>query len=68
MRLVVLPDYYWGITADESKPIAEKHIDAFIKALTDPRTPEEIDPDQPEIEPLLPIRIPANSRADTSPY
>ena len=64
MRLVVLPDYYWGITADESKPIAEKHIGAFIKALTDPRTPEEIDPEQPEIEPLLPIRIPANSRAE----
>ena len=64
MRLVVLPDYYWGIPADQSKPIAEKHIDDFIKALTDPRTPEEANPKQPEIEPLPPIKISANSRAE----
>jgi hypothetical protein len=64
MRLVLLPDYYWGIPAVQSKPIAEKNIDAFIKALTDPRTPEEINPKQPEIEPLPPIKISANSRAE----
>ncbi len=64
MRLVVLPDYYWGIPPEKSKPIAEKHIDAFIKALTDPRAPEDINPKQPEIEPLPPIKISANSRAE----
>ncbi len=64
MRMVVLPDYFWGIAPEQSKPIAEKNIDAFIKALTDPRTPEEINPKQPEVEPLPPIKILANSQAE----
>ena len=64
MRMVVLPDYFWGISPEQSKPIAEKHIDDFVKALTDPRTPEEINPKQPEMEPLPPLKILANSHAE----
>jgi hypothetical protein len=61
LRYVVLPGYYWGIPAGESIPIAHKHVDAFVKALTTPLTPEEANPKPPGKEALPPLRVSAPS-------
>ncbi|UCG65638.1 MAG: hypothetical protein JSW12_00845 [Deltaproteobacteria bacterium] len=62
-RHVILAGYYWYIPPEESKPIAESHIDKIITALTSPLTPEEINPPQEAKVALPPIKITAENHA-----
>jgi hypothetical protein len=61
MRVVALKGYFWHIPAEQSKPIAENNIDAFIQALTRPITAEEAKPPQQQRVALPPVKITAKT-------
>jgi hypothetical protein len=64
MRYVTLKGYYWHVPAADSKPIAEKYVDAFIERLTTPLTAEEANPPQRQPTPLPNITLTGKSYSD----
>lgn len=64
LRLVEMEGYLWHQDVSEKKPLAEKHVDSLVAALTTPLTTEEQNPPPAERQSYPPIKITGENYED----